>query len=89
MPDNVTTYRITAHSANKDLDVGVGTKKITSKLDFFIQSVEPRGVKITDDLVLNATAIADTSYDVIYEFTIKELNKINIFFLDIKLVLVI
>ena len=75
LPDNVTTYRVTAHSANKDLEVGVGTKKITSKLDFFVQSVEPRGVKINDDLVLNATAIADTNYDVDYEFTIKELNK--------------
>lgn len=75
LPDNVTTYRVTAHSANKDLDVGVGTKKITSKLDFFVQSVEPRGVKNDDDLVLNATTIADTNYDVEYEFTIKELNK--------------
>lgn len=75
LPDNVTTYRVTAHSANKDLNVGVGTKKITSKLDFFVQSVEPRGVKVDDDLVLNATSIADTNYDVDYEFTIKELNK--------------
>ena len=75
LPDNVTTYRVTAHSANKDLDVGVGTKKITSKLDFFVQSVEPRGVKNDDDLVLNATAIADINYDVDYEFTIKEINK--------------
>ena len=75
LPDNVTTYRVTAHSANKDLEVGVGTKKITSKLDFFVQSVEPRGIKMDDDLVLNATAIADTNYDVDYEFTIKELNK--------------
>ncbi len=75
LPENVTTYRVTAHSANKDLEVGVGTKKITSKLDFFVQSVEPRGIKVDDDLVLNATSIADTNYDVDYEFTIKELNK--------------
>ena len=75
LPDNVTTYRITAHSANENLELGVNTKKIISKLDFFVQSVEPRGVKNEDDLVLNATAIADTSYDVDYEFTIKELNK--------------
>ena len=75
LPDNVTTYRITAHSANDNLELGVNTKKITSKLDFFVQSVEPRGIKVEDDLVLNATAIADTNYDVDYEFTIKELNK--------------
>ena len=75
LPDNVTTYRITAHSANENLELGVNTKKITPKLDFFVQSVEPRGIKVEDDLVLNATAIADTNYDVDYEFTIKELSK--------------
>ena len=75
LPDNVTTYRITAQSANEDLEIGVNTKQITSKLDFFVQSVEPRGIKTDDDLVLNATSIAETKYDVEYEFTIKELNK--------------
>ena len=75
LPDNVTTYRVTAHSANKDLYVGVNTIDIVSKLDFFIQFTEPRSVKITDDLVLNATSIAQEKYDVEYEFTIKELNQ--------------
>ena len=75
LPDNVTTYRVTAQSANEDLELGVNTKQIVSKLDFFVQSIEPRGVKTTDDLVLNATSIADTKYNVDYEFTIKELNK--------------
>ena len=75
LPDNVTTYRVTAQSANEDLEIGVNTKQITSKLDFFVQSVEPRGIKTDDDLVLNATSIAETRYDVEYEFTIKELNK--------------
>ena len=56
-------------------EIGVNTKQITSKLDFFVQSVEPRGIKTDDDLVLNATSIAETKYDVEYEFTIKELNK--------------
>ena len=40
-----------------------------------MQTVQPRGVKTTDDLVLNATSIADQKYEVEYEFTIKELNK--------------
>ena len=35
----------------------------------------PRNVKTTDDLVLNATSIAEENYNVKYEFTIKELNK--------------
>ena len=55
--------------------VGEAHTSITSKLDFFIQSTEPRAVKGSDDLVLNATAISDTSYDVEFEFIIKELNK--------------
>lgn len=75
LPDNTTTYRITAHATNEDLYLGVNTKKITSKLDFFVQSTEPRGIKSTDDIVLNATAIADKKYTVDYEFTIKEINK--------------
>lgn len=75
LPDNVTTYRVTAHSANKDMYVGVNTTDIVSTLDFFIQFTEPRKVKTTDDLVLNATSIAEEKYNVDYEFTIKELNK--------------
>ena len=75
LPENVTTYRITAQSANEDLQLGENTKQITSKLDFFVQSVEPRGIKTSDDVVLNATSIAKQKYDVNYEFTIKELNK--------------
>lgn len=75
LPDNVTTYRVTVHSANEDVYVGVNKIDITSKLDFFIQSTEPRNVKTTDDLVLNATSIASEQYDVKYQFTIEELNK--------------
>ena len=55
--------------------LGVNKVNIVSKLDFFIQSVEPRSVKTTDDLVLNATSIATSQYDVEYEFTIKELAR--------------
>ena len=40
-----------------------------------MQSTEPRNVKTTDDLVLNATSIAEENYEVEYEFTIKEINK--------------
>ena len=75
LPDNVTTYRVTVHSANEDVYVGVNKIDITSKLDFFIQSTEPRNVKTTDDLVLNATSIASEQYNVKYQFTIEELNK--------------
>lgn len=75
LPDNVTTYRVTAHSANEKLYLGVNTIDIVSTLDFFIQYTEPRNVKTSDDLVLNATSVAEEKYNVEYEFTIKELNK--------------
>jgi len=75
LPDNVTTYRVTAHSANEDLYLGVNTIDITSTLDFFIQYTEPRNVKTSDDLVLNATSIAKGKNNVDYEFTIKELER--------------
>ncbi len=75
MPDNVTTYRITAQSANEDLYLGVNKQTITSKLDFFVQSTSPRGLKDTDDVVLNATAVTPQTQEVEYEFTIKEINK--------------
>lgn len=75
MPDNVTTYTVTAHSANKDLYLGQNAIDIVSTLDFFVQYTEPRNVKTSDDLVLNATSVANEKYDVEYEFTIKELNK--------------
>ena len=75
LPDNVTTYRITAHAGNKDLELGVNTKKISSKLNFFIQSSAPQGLKTSDDVVLNATSIADDKYDVNYTFTINETGK--------------
>lgn len=75
LPDNVTTYRVTAHSANENLYLGVNTIDITSTLDFFIQYTEPRDVKTSDDLVLNATSVAEEKYNVDYEFTIKELER--------------
>ena len=75
LPDNVTTYRITAQSANEDLYIGTNKNIITSKLDFFVQSTTPRGLKDTDDVVLNATAVTKDIKNVEYEFTIKELNK--------------
>lgn len=75
LPDNVTTYRITAHAANENLELGVNTKKISSKLNFFIQSSAPQGIKTSDDVVLNATSISDDKYDVNYTFTINEIGK--------------
>ena len=75
LPDNVTTYRVTVHGTNKDLYLGVNTKTIKSKLNFFVQSTKPRGLKKADDVVLNAIAISDSKIDTKYSFTIKEIEK--------------
>ena len=75
LPDNITSYRVTAHSANADLYVGENKINITSTLDFFIQFTEPKGVKSTDDLVISATSVSEKINKVDYEFTIEELNK--------------
>ena len=75
LPDNITTFRVTAHAANKDLYVGENRSSIVVKKDFFVQTVNPRGVKKDDDLVLTATGIADTNFDAEFEFKILELNK--------------
>ena len=75
LPDNVTTYRITAHAANNELYLGEKTSKIISTLDFFIQHIEPRGIKASDDVVLVATGISEKEEMISYEFNIEELNK--------------
>lgn len=54
LPDNVTSYRLTAHSANKEGYVGVNTTEVTATQDFFVESIMPTGVKYSDDLVINA-----------------------------------
>ena len=54
LPDNITKYRITIHSASANEEIGVNTKSITSTKDFFVESAIPTNVKYTDDLVINA-----------------------------------
>ena len=75
LPDNVTTYRVTTNAVNKDLYVGDNRKDIVSTLDFFIQCTEPRNLKSTDDVVLNASAISEEDFEAEFEFYIKEIDK--------------
>ena len=75
LPDNITTYRITTHASNSDLYTGVNNKRIKSKKEFFIQSIEPRGIKNTDDVVLNVNSISENKYNIQYEFEIEEIGK--------------
>lgn len=71
LPDTVTSYRITAHAAGRNMHVGVGKSAVTVTQDFFIQHTEPRGVKTSDDLVVGACGIGGTGRTD-FTFTLKE-----------------
>lgn len=72
LPDSVTEYRITAHAASGEMYYGANTASFTTNMDFFLQFAQPRAVKDTDDLVLNANTVSGVSGTVDLEFTIKE-----------------
>lgn len=74
LPDTVTTWRITTHAVTDNHQFGVSIKKIQAQLPFFIQTTVPRNVKTTDDFVVSATSLGNTSSTVNYTATIKELN---------------
>ncbi len=71
LPDNITSYRLTVHSANQNGYVGVNTAYITVTKDFFIESPVPQGVKYSDDLVVNAISHGQNAKDEVqYTFEI-------------------
>lgn len=73
--DEITSFRITVHAVTNSDTVmaGVNYKNINSYLPLSINSVKPVGVKPTDDLVLNASAI--TGENVQYSFEIDGIDK--------------
>lgn len=73
--DSITSFRITVHAVNDDVDLGVNHTNIESTLPVSIVFTEPRGIKETDDLVLNALGIGNAQGNIKYEFYVKELNK--------------
>ena len=76
--DSITSFRITVLAANKDVYVGDNKANINSRLPLAIEFTTPRGLKETDDVVLNAYSTGTTEEKVEYEFAIKgNNNKIN------------
>ncbi len=76
--DSITSYRITVHSINKDDYVGVNKTNITSSIPLAIEFTKPRGLKDSDDTVINATSIGNTTKDIEYTFSINGIsNSIN------------
>ena len=73
--DSITSFRITVHAANDDADVGVNYTNIESSLPISVSTVKPRGLKIDDDVVLNATGIGSTKEDIVYDFEIEGIDK--------------
>ncbi|MBQ2659867.1 Ig-like domain-containing protein [Candidatus Saccharibacteria bacterium] len=72
--DSITSFRITVHAVDPSeiINVGIGTKKISSFLPLSITSVQPKNIKNTDDAVFNASSPVAGSNNVEYTFTIQE-----------------
>lgn len=69
--DSITSFRITVHATTNDVDAGVNHTNIESTIPVSISFQEPRGLKTTDDVVLNAIGIGSTNEDIEYEFSIE------------------
>ena len=76
--DSITSFRITVHATTDDADVGVNHTNIESSLPVSITFTEPRGLKVSDDVVLSAYGIGSSKENVHYEFAIEGVdNKVE------------
>ena len=73
--DSVTSFRITVHAVDDDASVGVNHVNVESSIPIAISSTEPRGLKVDDEVVLNALSIGSSKQDINYVFKINEINK--------------
>lgn len=73
--DSVTTFVLTTHASNADVQLGNNKKEIVSTLPLAISVIEPKGLKTSDDVVISANSVGSVKTDVKYTFTLKELNK--------------
>ena len=73
--DSVTSFRITAHAVTGNADAGVDYTNIMSSLPLSISFVEPRGLKQTDDVVINASSLGSTTDKVNFEFSIEGIEQ--------------
>lgn len=75
--DSLTTFRITAISANPELYSGNTNIKISSKLDFFVETSTMSGVKPSDDFVIPAKSTSINQENVLYQYYLngKEVGK--------------
>lgn len=74
--DSVTSFRITAHAVTDNVDAGVNHTNITSSLPLSVTFVELRGLKQSDDVVLNASSLGSTTDKVHYEFSIDGVEQV-------------
>jgi hypothetical protein len=75
MNDSITSFRITAHAANSNVDVGVNHTNVETTLPVSISFTKPQGLKETDDVVLNAIGIGSTKGNIKYTFSIDGVKK--------------
>ena len=74
--DSITSFRITAHATTNNVDANATHINIESSLPVSISFTEPRGLKTTDDVVLNALGIGSSKDTINYEFTLEGTNKV-------------
>lgn len=73
--DSITSFRITVHAANTDNKVGAAKKNINSKLPLSISYTEPKGLKSSDDFVLNANILGTENDNVEVTFEVEGKDK--------------
>lgn len=73
--DSVTSFVVTAHAANKDVSLGVNKKEIVSSIPLAISALEPSDLKTSDDVVISANTVGETTGDVNYVFTLVGTDK--------------
>ena len=74
--DSITSFRITVHAVDENVDVGINHKLIHSSLPLSISFTELRGVKATDEVVLNAYSLGNSKDPVHYVFSLEGVEKV-------------
>lgn len=73
--DSITSFRITAHATTSNVDADATHTNIESSLPVSISFAEPRGLKTSDDVVLNALGIGSSKEPINYVFSIDGIKK--------------
>ena len=74
--DSVTSFVVTVHAITDDAYVGVNKEEVVSTLPLAISVLEPRGLKVTDDIVIGANSVGKVTTDLTYTFELVGTDKV-------------